>query len=89
LEFSSKKLLPTGSVVILKEGNKKLMIYGRKQLLLNEDEPKMYDYLACFYPEGYINPDYSFVFNHEDIKEIVFIGYVDQEEDTFANYLAQ
>ena len=27
----------------------------------------MYDYIGCFYSEGYINPEYTFVFNHEDI----------------------
>ncbi|MBT2680633.1 DUF4176 domain-containing protein [Bacillus sp. ISL-35] len=88
MEYSKKRLLPTGSVVILKEGSKRLLIYGRKQILMNENEPKMYDYLACYYPEGYINPDHTFVFNHEDIESTVFIGYVDKEEDAFAEYLA-
>ena len=53
------------------------MIYGRKQLLLKENE-QMYDYLAVPYPEGYPNPDYSYVFNHSDIKEIIFYGFIDK-----------
>jgi hypothetical protein len=89
LEFSKEKLLPTGSIVVLKEGKKKLVIYGRKQILMREDKPKMYDYLGCFYPEGYINPDYTFVFNHEDISEIIFVGYIDQDEKQFAEYLSK
>jgi hypothetical protein len=88
LEYSKKRLLPTGSIVILKEGRKRLLIYGRKQILMNENIPKMYDYLACYYPEGYINPDHTFVFNHEDIENTVFIGYMDSEEKVFAEYLA-
>ncbi len=47
----------------------------------------IYDYIGCFYPEGYINPDYTFVFNHEDIEEIVFIGFIDEEEEAFVGLL--
>lgn len=41
-------LLPNGSIILLKGGNLKLMIYGRKQTLVTDDERngKMYDYLA-------------------------------------------
>jgi hypothetical protein len=46
-------------------------------------------YLGCFYPEGYINPDYTFVFNHEDIKEIIFVGYIDEEEKNFVEFLSE
>lgn len=80
-------LLPIGTVVILKEGVKKLMIYGRKQLLLHEENPTMYDYVACYYPEGYINQDYTFVFNHGDIEEIVYQGYQNEEEFKFLQLL--
>jgi hypothetical protein len=85
LEFSKEKLLPTGSIVVLKEGTKKLVIYGRKQILMSEENPKMYNYLGCFYPEGYINPDYTFVFNHDDISEIIFVGYIDQMKINLRN----
>lgn len=84
-------LLPNGSIVLLKGGNKKLMIYGRKQLLLVDEsgeeteEPKMYDYIGVMYPEGYISPEYSFVFNHSDIKEVIFRGYENEEEIAFQN----
>ena len=73
--MTENSLIPNGSIVLLKGGSKKLMIYGRKQLLLKENE-QMYDYLAVPYPEGYINPDYSYVFNHSDIKEIIFYGFI-------------
>ncbi|MFX3623248.1 MAG: DUF4176 domain-containing protein [Ectobacillus sp.] len=86
MEFSKEKLLPNGSIVRLKEGEKRLVIYGRKQLLM-KSEPVMYDYLGCLYPEGYMNPDYTFVFNHEDIEEIVFVGFVDEQEEKFAELL--
>ncbi|MGJ7921757.1 DUF4176 domain-containing protein [Neobacillus sp. LXY-4] len=86
---SSMDRYPHGSIVLLKEGKKKLVIYGRKQILLSGEEPKMYDYLGCFFPEGYINQDYSFVFNHEDIEEILFIGFINEEEKQFVEFLSK
>jgi hypothetical protein len=86
--------LPNGSIVLLKGGNKKLMIYGRKQLLVTDEDVQrdsedltMYDYLGVPYPEGYISPEYAFVFNHSDIKEIFFQGYSDQDEEAFQEVL--
>ncbi|WP_454638445.1 DUF4176 domain-containing protein [Bacillus mycoides] len=63
-----------------------IIIYGRKQKLMVK-EPVMYDYIGCFYPEGYINPEYTFVFNHEDIEEIIFVGFIDEEEEAFVGFL--
>ena len=50
-----KNYLPIGSVVLLNEGNKKLMIYGRRQL---DSSRKLFDYIACLYPEGNISDDF-------------------------------
>ena len=86
MQFSKEKLLPNGSIVLLKGGTKKVVIYGRKQLLMVE-EPVMYDYIGCFYPEGYIDPDYTFLFNHDAIEEIVFEGFIDEEKEAFVGLL--
>lgn len=89
-----EKLLPNGSIVLLKGGNKRMMIYGRKQLLVTEEDVEkesedltMYDYLGVPYPEGYISPEYSFVFNHSDIEKVFFTGYSDEEEEVFQEVL--
>ncbi|MDR1663950.1 MAG: DUF4176 domain-containing protein [Clostridiales bacterium] len=42
--------LPLGSVVKLKNGTKKLMIYGRKQTQAGSG--KTWNYVACLWPEG-------------------------------------
>lgn len=90
-----EKLLPNGSIVLLKGGNKKLMIYGRKQIILEDgtgelpEEGKMYDYIGVFYPEGYISPEYTFAFNHADIQEVIFTGYTNEEEEEFQEVLKQ
>ena len=80
-----KEYLPIGTVVLLKGGEKKVMIYGRKQLAV--DDSGEYDYIACLYPEGNINDDYNFLFNNEDIDEVIFKGYVDSEEEDFQKVL--
>lgn len=84
----TQQLLPNGSIVILKQGEKKLVIYGRKQILALE-RPQMFDYLACPYPEGYVSPEFAYVFNHEDIQDIIFTGYQDEEEEQFQTVLAE
>ena len=73
-------LLPIGSVVRLKSGDKKLMIYGRIQY--NSDLDNTFDYLSCYYPEGSIGDEYNFLFNHEDIEEVCFVGFVNEEEQS-------
>ena|SRR5699024_1988575 len=94
-------LLPNGSIVLLEGGNKRLMIYGRKQLLTDEGiedikskgkevrKQTMYDYLGVFYPEGYIDQEHAYVFNHSDIIDIIFRGYEDEEEEEFQKILRQ
>ena len=78
--------LPMGSVVLLKNGIKKVMIFGRKQL--NVDDLKEYDYCAYLYPEGNIKKDLIILFNHSYIKEIVWRGYEDEDEIRFrTNFL--
>lgn len=79
------ELLPIGSIVILKNGFKKLMIIGRK-ILQGKDE-ELYDYLGCLYPEGDIGEQYKFIFNHEDIDKLLFKGYEDEEEMAFRKIL--
>ena len=80
-----ENLLPIGSIVLLKNGEKKIMIYGRMQQDANTK--KMYDYVACLYPEGNINAEYSYLFNHEDIKELIFRGYSDADEEEYQEFL--
>jgi hypothetical protein len=77
------KYLPIGSVVLLNGGSKRIMIYGRQQKELNSD--KVWDYIACLYPEGNLNEEYMYLFNHDQIEKVFFIGFQDEEELEFAN----
>lgn len=80
-----KELLPIGSVVLLKDAEKKLMIFGIKQT--QEDTQQEYDYIGVVYPEGNISDEYQFLFNHEDIGQVFFKGYEDIERQEFIERL--
>lgn len=83
-----KELLPIGSVVLLKNGIKKLVIIGILQRT-SEQPSAVYDYLGVLYPEGYINEETKFLFNHEDINDIVHVGYSSPEREEFLELLKQ
>jgi len=80
-----RKLLPIGSVVKLKGAEKCLMIFGLRQTDSQTNEE--YDYIAVMYPEGNLGEHLRFMFNHEDIEEIVFTGYESDEHKSFLGKL--
>lgn len=81
-----KGLLPIGSVVLLKDATKKIMIFGVKQTDAGTDEE--YDYIGVMYPEGNVGGETQILFQHEDIQEIFFRGYEDEEREEFINNLS-
>ena len=76
-------LLPIGSVVLLHNGKKKVMIIG----VVQKDKKEVYDYLGLLYPEGNLGPKSKVLFNHENIDEVFFRGYENEERSEFINYL--
>ena len=83
--MSIKELLPIGSVVLLKEGKKKVMIIGIKQK--DGESDIEYDYLTVLYPEGFVANVGMFFCNHDAIDEIYYMGYRNEEHDKFRNEL--
>ena len=81
IEF--KKYLPIGSVVLLKNANKRLMIYGRLQKA--EDSDSVRDYIGCLYPEGNISTKQTYMFAHDQIERVYFVGFQDPEEFEFVD----
>ena len=79
-----KELLPIGSVVRLKEATKSLIIVGTTQI---DEDGNIYDYISCVFPEGYIDENTFFLFNHEDIEEVKFVGYINAESQTYAQFI--
>ncbi|MET3557910.1 hypothetical protein ABID29_001022 [Streptococcus rupicaprae] len=74
------KLLPLGSVVYLKEGRIPLMLVMRRPVVNLLNGTYYFDYAAVDQIIG-LEPDRAVYFNHEDISEIVFEGYISDKEN--------
>ena len=75
-------LLPIGSVVLLKNSTKKVMIIGFAQVSANNPK-NVFDYAGCVFPEGYVGPDKTYLFNSNQIEKIYAVGYQDEEQMAF------
>lgn len=73
------KYLPIGTVVLLENGKKRVMITG--YVCKVEEENKTYDYSGCIYPEGVISNDKVIVFNHDQIVKLYHLGLIDEEQN--------
>ena len=81
-------LLPIGSVVMLKGGEKRLMVFGVMQTdAVDENTVNDYDYIGVLYPEGSMGTEFQYLFNHEDITEIIHRGFEDEEREKFIEQL--
>ena len=69
-----ERTLPIGSVVLLKNASKRLMIIGYCKYKMG-DEVTIYDYAGCAYPEGFIGPEATALFNHDQIERIYALGF--------------
>ena len=79
-----EKYLPIGSVVLLTNGTKNVMITGYLPID-TEDDNKMYDYTGCLFPEGVIIDSETLAFNHDQIQQIVYEGLNNEESAAFIN----
>lgn len=73
-------LLPIGSVVVVGDSTKKVMIIGVCQ---KSTDGRIFDYSGVVYPEGFLDPQKMFLFNNEQITHISALGYQDAEQLAF------
>lgn len=73
-----QQLLPIGSIVKLKEAERRVMIYG---ILQQTPEDEIFDYVGVPYPEGYTTVMTKVAFQHSDIETVEFRGYEDEERE--------
>ncbi len=69
-----ERYLPIGTVVMLKKGRTPVMITSFC-VYPKENKGSIYDYGACPYPQGILNPDVVHAFNHDRIEKILHMGY--------------
>ena len=79
--MNTTELLPIGSVVLLKNAQKRLMVIGVGQTEQTSDVD--YDYIGVMYPEGSMGEGSQFLFNHEDVGRVDFRGFEDDERKNF------
>lgn len=75
-----ENLLPIGSIVRLKGFDKLMMVFGVLQKSTAAPD-KRYDYISVPYPEGHYDPRLHVGFNQDDIEEVVFKGYEDNNNE--------
>ena len=84
-ERQIRKLLPIGSVVLLKNGRKPVMICGVCQT--DNETGNEYDYVSLAWPEGYLGSGSSFMFNQGDIDHLLYRGLDGPDRDLFIDSL--
>jgi len=84
--YSYDRVLPIGSVVLLKGADKRVMIIGYQRMTALNSE-KIYDYCGCIYPEGFWGPEEATVFDHEQIDRIIAVGLQNPMQIEFAEKL--
>ena len=90
------RFLPIGSVVMLNGGKKEVMITSYCIFPTNVQikdgqavpaERKMYEYGGCIYPEGILDSNVSCAFNHNQIAEVLHIGYETDKQNQLSKIL--
>lgn len=84
--YSYEHVLPIGSVVLLKNADKRLMIIGY-QRKRTADSNKIFDYCGCIYPEGFISANETAIFDHDQIDRVIAIGLQNAQQIEFAEKL--
>ena len=75
-------LLPIGSVVLLENSKKKVMVVGLAQRSA-QNPGRIYDYVGVVFPEGFLDASKMILFNNNNIDQVFMIGYQDAEELSF------
>ncbi len=84
---TNEQILPIGTVIITKDGNIPLMIVSRGALFEKDGKVGYFDYSAVPYPTGITDGEEFAFFNREDVESIIFFGYINSDEQLFAeNY---
>ena len=83
-----EKYLLVGTVVLLANGSKIVMINGFCTMDANKPD-KIYDYSGVLFPEGSLSSDQTLLFDHSQIVRVDHYGLEDQEEKDFKVKLVQ
>lgn len=80
------EILPLGTVVLLKDATRYLVVIGYSIVAQGED--KVWDYLGCPYPVGVVSTNSNLLFDKEQIDKVVHRGFSDEEGEKFRNQIS-
>ena len=80
------EILPLGTVVLLKDATRYLVVIGYSIVAQGED--KVWDYLGCPYPVGVVSTNSNLLFDKEQIDKVVHRGFSDEEGEKFINQIS-
>ena len=83
----NEDFLPLGSIVLLKDAKRYLVVIG--YTVVEEGSKDVWDYLGCAYPIGVVDPTKNLLFNKDQIKEVIFTGFRDEEGRKFRTKLTE
>lgn len=86
MDTKIEKFLPVGSIVLMKDAKKRIMITGYA-VSSPDDDSQMWDYIGCIWPEGMISPDKNLLFNHDKIERVFSVGFTNDEQKKFNELL--
>lgn len=82
------EFLPLGSIVKIRGSIRKAMVIGRGLMTVVGDRALFFDYGGVLYPEGILG-DQVLYFNHQDVEEVIFKGYENEENTDLVKNLNQ
>lgn len=81
-------LLPLGSVVKLNKSKNDVWVMVKDKYVKSDNLQRYVEYSGIVYPDGQIE-DIEIYFNSEDIHQIFFEGYKDQDEENYFNQIRE
>lgn len=79
-----RTLLPLGTVISLSGIDHRIMIVGYARYK-EGDMSHVYDYVGCYYPEGFVGSDKTIIFDHSMIESLYYIGFNNEDATQFMN----
>ena len=80
----SKKLFSIGSIVKIKDFEKRVLIVGFRGV---DDSERIYDYIGFVYPYGFLDRQNVILFDNDAILDIINLGYKTIEDEEFKKSL--
>ena len=82
-----QEFLPVGSVVLLKNATRPVVILGFTTK--EEESDEIWDYIGCAYPYGVIGSDKNLLFQRGEIEKVLFKGYSDEEGNQYLRLIEE